>query len=34
MGVALGVFAGLVHLPIREAAVDRATPTPLAQPAE
>lgn len=33
MGVALGVFAGLVHLPIRERAVDRA-PMPLAQPAE
>ena len=32
IGVALGIFAGLVHLPIREAPVERSLPA--AQPAE
>lgn len=34
MGVALGLAAALVHLPIREEAVDRPAPTPAPQPAE
>lgn len=33
MGVALGIFAGIVHLPIRETPVERGAP-PAAQPAE
>lgn len=34
MGVALGVFAGIVHLPIREQAVDRPPLDGVPQPAE
>jgi MFS family permease len=34
MGVALGIFAGFVHLPIREVPVERPAPMPAAQPAE
>mgnify|MGYP000845343669 FL=1 len=34
IGVALGIFAGLVHLPIREEPVERPLPGAAAQPAE
>ena len=34
IGVALGIFAGLVHLPIREEPVERTLPSPTPLPAE
>ncbi len=34
MGVALGIFAGIVHLPIREVPIGRLVPAPVPQPAE